>query len=48
MGGKILGNVPHAINFVITNELKLFLIEPQLDKILKPTRKDRGIYSIYM
>ncbi len=46
--GKLLGDINHAINFVITDSLKFYLIEPQTDAILKPTKKDREIYSIYM
>ncbi len=48
MGGKLLGNIPHAINFIITEKLKILLIEPQTDAILKPTKNDREIYFIYM
>lgn len=46
--GNILEDIPHAINFVITNTLELYLIEPQTDEILQPTEKDREIYFIYM
>ncbi len=48
MGAKLLGDIPHAINFVITDKLKLYLIEPQEDKIIKPTKSDRQIYFIYI
>ena len=46
--GNILEDIPHAINFVITNTLELFLIEPQTDEILQPTKLDREIYFMYM
>ncbi len=48
MGGKLLGDIPHAINFVITDKLKLLLIEPQQDQILEPTSLDREIYFVYV
>ena len=45
-GGKLQGSIPHAINFVITDKMELFLIEPQTDTIEKPTKQDREIYFI--
>ena len=48
MGGKLLGNIPHAINIVISNQLKVYLIEPQEDKIFRPRKSDREIYFIYI
>ena len=46
MGGKLQGDISHAINFVITNKQESFLIEPQTDTIKKPTKRDREIYFI--
>lgn len=37
---------PHAINWFIDNENKLYLIEPQTDFIFKPRRSDKGIWLI--
>jgi len=48
MGGKLQGNIPHAINFVITDKLEFYLIEPQQDEILKPTKLDREIYFMFI
>ena len=45
-GGKLQGNIPHAINFVITDKMELLLIEPQTDTIKEPTNQDREIYFI--
>jgi len=48
MGGKLQGNIPHAINFLITDKMELLLIEPQTDTIQKPTKLDKEIYFIYL
>ena len=48
MGGKLLGNIPHAINFVITEKLKLLLIEPQNDSIIFPRKSDAEIFFVYI
>ena len=48
MGGKLDGDEPHAINLVITNKLKLFLVDPQTDRIFKPKKSDRLIYFVYI
>lgn len=46
--GNVLSETPHAINFVITNRKKVYLIEPQQDKIIKPTPRDDKISFVYV
>ena len=46
--GEVLGEGQHAVNFVIDNDLKLSLIDPQKDEILIPDETDREITFIYL
>lgn len=46
--GDLLGDIPHAINFVITEKLKLLFIEPQNDTITSPTKSDAEIFFVYI
>jgi len=38
---------PHAINWIITEDLKVRFIEPQNDQIFDPRPSDKGIWFIY-
>ena len=44
--GVVWGNLPdaHAINWVVTDDLKLRFIEPQSDQIFMPRPTDKDIY----
>lgn len=48
INGDSSGEGYHAINFVICDDGKLYLIEPQTDEMFLPSRNFKDIYFIYI